>query len=49
MSHFILKGSCGHVIAQCRCPGFGAPKQERTSPEKCMACRKVESESEPTE
>ena len=37
--HEIIKGSCGHVIAQCRCPGQGlGPKPVRIVRRKCYAC-----------
>lgn len=33
--HQAIVGSCGHVIAQCRCPG---PKQPVTREHPCDAC-----------
>lgn len=38
-AHEIIRGSCGHLIAQCRCIGQGpGPKPVRTVPRKCYAC-----------
>jgi hypothetical protein len=42
MSHFIQYGSCGHVIAQCRCMGHLMPKNVERLPEKCLDCQRKE-------
>ncbi len=39
MSHEKIIGSCGHLIAQCRCPGQGpGQKPVRTVPRMCYFC-----------
>jgi hypothetical protein len=39
-THFIEKGNCGHVIAQCRC--FSKDKTVITRPYPCEACRRAQ-------
>lgn len=36
-THFVIVGSCGHVISQCRC--MDADKLERRLPEPCPTCK----------